>query len=90
MFLPIFHIILVLHFNLFFSAYIRGVTEYVLNLALPSEDFSNPMFRSLAQDLLAEQVLLPTAHYVTTSFYFNSTVVSLVSGIVKWYSIYGR
>lgn len=64
--------------KLYLVVYLRGVTEYVLNLILPSEDFSNPLFRSLAQDLIAEQILLPTAHYCTTSYFVNSTVVSLV------------
>jgi hypothetical protein len=58
--------------------YVRYVTSYVLKLTLPEEDFNNPLFRSLAQDLLVENVLLPTAHYVTTPLYLNSTVISLV------------
>lgn len=66
------------YYNASVIAYVRGATEYLLRLALPEEDFSNPLFRSLAQDLLAEHVLLPTAHYVTKSMYFNSTIVSLV------------
>ena len=63
---------------LFSIAYIRGVTELVLYLVLPLEDFQNPLFRSLCQDLLAEHVLLASTHYVTTAYYLNSTIIYLV------------
>ena len=68
--------------SLSLSAYLRGITECILKLALPPEEFSNHLVCGLSQDLLAEQVLLPTAHYVSTSFYFNSTVIALVSRVM--------
>ena len=68
--------------SLSLSAYLRGITECILKLALPPEEFSNHLVCGLSQDLLAEQVLLPTAHYVSTSFYFNSTVITLVSRVM--------
>ena len=68
--------------SLSLSAYLRGITECILKLALPPEEFSNHLVCGLSQDLLAEQVLLPAAHYVSTSFYFNSTVIALVRRIM--------
>ena len=69
-------------YSLSLSAYLRGITECILKLALPPEEFSNHLVCGLSQDLLAEQVLLPTAHYVSTSFYFNSTVITLVRKVM--------
>ena len=60
-------------------AYLRGITDCLLSLALPPDNASNRLVFGLAQDLLSEQVLLPTAHYISTPFYFNSSVIGLVS-----------
>ena len=60
-------------------AYARGVTELVLCLILPQRDFKSPLFRTLAEDLISEQVFLPTVHYITTPHFLNSTIAYLVS-----------
>lgn len=60
-------------------AYLRGITDCLLSLALPPDNASNRLLFGLAQDLLSEQVLLPTAHYISTPFYFNSSVIGLVN-----------
>ncbi len=64
--------------NISYIAYVRGVIELVQCLVLPQKDFKSQLFRSLAEDIVTEHVILPSVHYLTTPNYINSMVVYMV------------
>lgn len=58
--------------------YFQRVTELLLCLLLPQEDFSNPVLQVLLTDLGVWQIWEPLLHTLTKPDSFNHMVVTMV------------
>ena len=59
--------------------YLQDITEVLLYLLLPTEDFHNKTFRYFLREIIATSVLLPTVNLMCDPDYVNQTISWLVS-----------
>lgn len=63
--------------------YFQRVTELLLCLLLPREDFSNPVLQVLLTDLGAWQIWGPLLHTLTKPDNFNHAIITMVRKILS-------
>jgi len=60
--------------------YLQDISEVLLYLLLPAEDFHNKIVRFFLREIIATSVLLPTVNMLCDPDYINQTISWLVSG----------
>ena len=60
------------------QSYLQDITEVLLYLLLPPEDFHNKTIRYFLREVIAASVLLPTVNLISDPDYVNQTVSWLV------------
>ena len=58
--------------------YLQDISEVLLYLVLPSEDFQNKTVRFFLREIIATSVLLPTVNLLCDPDYVNQTISWLV------------
>lgn len=59
-------------------SYLQDITEVLLYLLLPPEDFHNKTIRYFLREVIAASVLLPTVNLISDPDYVNQTISWLV------------
>lgn len=65
--------------------YLQDISEVLLYLLLPSEDFQNKTVRFFLREIIATSVLLPTVNMLCNPDYVNQTISWLVTIILFIY-----
>lgn len=60
------------------SAYLHDVTDVLLYLLMPSEDFRSRPFRFLIREIIVKQIILPVLDMLSSPDFINHTIVWLV------------
>jgi len=59
------------------EVYLQRISELLLWLIIPKEEFANPLLQVFLRDMLVWQVWLPLLHILTQPDYINSTFLAL-------------
>lgn len=62
--------------------YLQDITEVLLYLLLPAEDFHNKTVRFFLREIIASSVVLPTVNMICDPDYVNQTISWLVSRVI--------
>lgn len=61
------------------SAYLHDVTDVLMYLLMPPEDFRSRPYRFLVREIIVQRVFIPVFDMFSDPDYINHTIVLLVS-----------